>query len=140
MTLKTEDDLIFERQISKFSVYDAWTQHNATPGYVILCFSSFIIHIFIFNFLVFSVKYSVTIVWAVYKYIIRMKGVLVIIWIKLNFWSKHQIFQKFNSCSWNKSWILFIYIWSTTFCTFHTGMINFIIIFIAFLLLSLNLV
>ena len=30
LTLKTEDDLIFERQISKLSVYDAWTQHNAT--------------------------------------------------------------------------------------------------------------
>ena len=32
LTFKTEDDLIFERHISKLSVYDALTQQNATPG------------------------------------------------------------------------------------------------------------
>ena len=31
LTLKTEADLIFERQISKLSVYDALMQHNANP-------------------------------------------------------------------------------------------------------------
>ena len=30
--LKTEDDLIFERHISKLSVYDTLAHHNANPG------------------------------------------------------------------------------------------------------------